>query len=168
MISAHTDALRTPTHGTDHARGGEGPARSEHAALTLRIILQNAATYTRYVCPPLLPRSLPVTMPRTMDEDLAKGLTMAGRGMALKAAWEACGSPGSWGNVQRQHRARQPAVAAAAPDSAVQQPPSKRQRGSSSLAAEPTPAATRAAAGGTRATRPEGVGHERKRAASLR
>ena len=64
MISAHTDALRTPTHATDHARGGEAPARSEHAALTLQIILQNAATYIPYVCSPLLPRSLFLTMPR--------------------------------------------------------------------------------------------------------
>ena len=70
-----------------------------------------------------------------MNEDLASCLLMAQRGANLKEAWEACGSPGTWGNVLRYHKARQTDVAAAA---SSDEPPSKKQKGSSSGPVEPT------------------------------
>ena len=39
---------------------------------------------------------------RTLNPDVAKVFTLADRGMDLFKAWEKCGSPTTWGNVQRQ------------------------------------------------------------------
>ena len=45
------------------------------------------------------------TMGRTESDDVAKVFVMASRGMDLKRAFEQCGSPTSWGNVQRRFKA---------------------------------------------------------------
>ena len=43
-------------------------------------------------------------MGRSEDPAIAKVFVMAARGMDLHAAWLRCGSPTSWGNVQRRHK----------------------------------------------------------------
>ena len=48
---------------------------------------------------------------RTINPDVAKVFKMADRGMDLFKAWEKCGSPTTWGNVQRQYNSRQQAPA---------------------------------------------------------
>ena len=43
-------------------------------------------------------------MGRSEDPAIAKVFVMAARGMDLHAAWLRCGSPTSWGNVQRRFK----------------------------------------------------------------
>ena len=38
------------------------------------------------------------------DPQITKVFLMAGRGMDLHASWLKCGSPTTWGNVQRRFR----------------------------------------------------------------
>ena len=37
------------------------------------------------------------------DPNIAKVLKLTDRGMELRAAWEKCGSPTTWGNMRRWH-----------------------------------------------------------------
>ena len=45
------------------------------------------------------------TMGRSETPDVAKVFVLASRGMDLQKAWEKCGSPTTWGNVQRRFKA---------------------------------------------------------------
>jgi len=53
-------------------------------------------------------------MGRSETPDVAKVFVLASRRMDLHKAWEKCGSPTTWGNVQRRFKAAQPAAPAAA------------------------------------------------------
>jgi hypothetical protein len=48
---------------------------------------------------------------RTLNPDVAKVFKLSDRGMDLFKAWEKCGSPTTWGNVQRQYKLRNEASA---------------------------------------------------------
>ena len=61
-------------------------------------------------------------MGRSGDKQVEKVLTLALRGQPLRAAWEKCGEPGTWGNVGRRFNLL------------------KRQADDASAAAEATPA----------------------------
>ena len=53
-------------------------------------------------------------MPNVSNPEVQKVFSMADNGMELRAAFEACHEPTTWGNVQRQYKARCTAAAAAA------------------------------------------------------
>ena len=44
-------------------------------------------------------------MGRSETPDVAKVFVLASRGVDLHKAWEKCGSPTTWGNVQRRFKA---------------------------------------------------------------
>ena len=76
-------------------------------------------------------------MPNVSNPEVQKVFSMADNGMELRAAFEACHEPTTWGNVQRQYKARCTAAAAAA-----------AAAGSSSGVAASAPPSTKAVKGG--------------------
>ena len=84
-------------------------------------------------------------MGRIEDPRVAQVFLMASRGMPLKAAWEKCGNPTTWANVQRRYNQLHPPPIAAAPAAASSQPSKRaREMAAAAGAASPPIAQTRA------------------------